>query len=186
MVEQATYSERVRCEQLILDDGQQCADCASVVGLYSEDACCCAKDLLAVQQRGSTVVGSHTNILKDEGSQKEPLVIVVRAVWWVQSQVGSNIGSYRESLADVECWALYSVVAKSSLQELDVCDLIECNLLSVSCTAQTKEFGRKGSRCDVSDPSSSSTDDEKCTAFLREHCTESKKLWHSQSDGQLH
>ena len=77
----------------ILGDGQECADCGSMVSLNGQDACRHTSEQLGGKHGGCAVVSSHTDVLEDEGTQKEGLIEGVCVPCGGQCGVEGSVGS---------------------------------------------------------------------------------------------
>ena len=76
----------------------------------------------------STLVGSHTQVLKDEGASQEVQVVDVRAEGRRQSGSQCCISGCREGIPDVHQRALHRAVAQGCSEVVDMSYLIAGNI----------------------------------------------------------
>ena len=81
------------------------------------------------QRRNGTAVGGDANVLKDEGAVEEEDVVLVRVKDRGELLAGGGVGGGAEGLADVNGRARHSRITEGLSQEVDVRNLIVCDLL---------------------------------------------------------
>lgn len=103
-----------------------------MVALCGQDLCGCTQVALIEDEWGGSLVGGHTNVLKDKGPQEEVVDVEVGREGWdlVCDIVGGGTQGCK-CWADVHFGAGDGVVAEVDAQEADVVQLILCNLLCI-------------------------------------------------------